>query len=162
MLPLLILPVKLVSSLAIPNPYSLMLLLLLLDGDMNAVRCNAFPALRVGDFIPPIGVAVTDRLERRFRRRGRSDWRNAFKVDDCDTALDGCNCDSAGVGVGVRLRSIGSPGVDDIIMGDEGGSGVYALDISMSMTWAGASRPEAKKLEYVLIVGVVLEDPVVV
>ena len=54
-----------------PMPNSLTLPLLILEGDINPVLCNACPALRPGDLILLMGETVTDKLERRFRRRGR-------------------------------------------------------------------------------------------
>jgi hypothetical protein len=45
----------------------------------------------------------------------------------------------------VRLRSTGSTGVVGIIMGEEDGGGVYALELGIP--WLGARRPEEKRLE---------------
>jgi hypothetical protein len=115
---------------------------------MNPVLCNAFPAFRPGDLILAIGEAVTDKLERRFRRRGRCCTSVVFELElegpgEISMVLDERRCC---VGVGVRLRSIGSPGVVGRIIGEEeGGGGVCAL--GLDKPWFGASRPEAKKLE---------------
>jgi hypothetical protein len=157
--PLHILPAKLVSSLAtFPFPNSPTLPLRILDGDINPVLCNACPALRPGDLILPIGLMVTDKLERRFRRRGRSSvvfvfvfvWvsKRLFPEGPGETciALEEKFC----VGVGVRKRSIGSPGVVGVNMGVSAGVGVCALELHRP--WWGARRPDEKRLEYAGIV----------
>ena len=116
-LPLLILPAKLVSSVAIPSP--LTLLLRLREGDMKPMLRKAFSALRMGDLIPLIGDVVTDRLDFRFRSFGRDSWRLELALAGCSVALRGVE-----VGVMERPRSTGSMGVIGASIGEEGGPGV--------------------------------------
>jgi hypothetical protein len=98
---------------------------------------------------------VTDKLERRFRKRGRisvvfvwvSDWLFPEGPGETCIALE----EKFRGGVEVGKRSTGSAEVVGVNMGVSAGVGVCALE--SHRPWWGARRPEEKRLEYAGIVG---------